>query len=183
MRADKVGSDTLLAQIVRMVSEAQRSRAPIQRVADKVSSWFVPAVILLPPSSLLSSGLWSDPSRGWSMRWSTPWPFSSSPVPVRLGLATPMSIMVGTGRGARAGVLIKNAEALENAGEGRHAGRRQDRNAHRRKAAAYLDEGDRADGTRTNCCASAQAWSREASTLLPHPLLPLPLAADCSFPA
>jgi P-type Cu+ transporter len=112
MRAERVGSDTLLAQIVRMVSEAQRSRAPIQRLADVVSSWFVPAIII---ASAITFVVWA---------WLGPEPkFAYAIVnavavliiacPCALGLATPMSIMVGTGRGARAGVLIKNAEALE----------------------------------------------------------------------
>ena len=112
MRAERVGSDTLLAQIVRMVSEAQRSRAPIQRLADVVSSWFVPAVLV---AAVITFVVWA---------WLGPEPkFAYAIVnavavliiacPCALGLATPMSIMVGTGRGARAGVLIKNAEALE----------------------------------------------------------------------
>ena len=112
MRAERVGSETLLAQIVRMVSQAQRSRAPIQRLADRVSAWFVPAVIAI---AILTFVIWSF--------------FGSEPrlahalvnavavliiaCPCALGLATPIAIMVGTGRGAHAGVLIKNAEALE----------------------------------------------------------------------
>jgi len=112
MRADKIGADTLLAQIVRMVSEAQRSRAPIQRLADVVSSYFVPAVVLVAVITFVVWGLWGPQPR-----------LAHSVVnavavliiacPCALGLATPMSIMVGTGRGATAGVLIKNAEALE----------------------------------------------------------------------
>jgi len=112
MRAEKVGADTLLSQIVNMVAEAQRSRAPIQKLADVVAGWFVPAVVL---SSLVTFVVW--------------WMFGPEPrlahaivnavavliiaCPCALGLATPISIMVGTGRGATAGVLIKNAEALE----------------------------------------------------------------------
>jgi Cu+-exporting ATPase len=112
MRAEKVGSDTLLAQIVHMVSEAQRSRAPIQRLADIASGYFVPAVVLV---ALLTLVVW------WLIG---PEPRLTHAIvnavavliiacPCALGLATPMSIMVGTGRGATAGVLIKNAEALE----------------------------------------------------------------------
>jgi P-type Cu+ transporter len=112
MRAEKVGSDTLLAQIVRMVSEAQRSRAPIQKLADKVSSWFVPAVILL---SLATFAIWGiagpDPKMAYALVNAVAVLIIACPC--ALGLATPMSIMVGMGRGARAGVLIKNAEALE----------------------------------------------------------------------
>jgi Cu+-exporting ATPase len=112
MRAERVGADTVLSQIVRMVSEAQRTRAPIQRLADEVSGWFVPAVLLIAAMTFA----------GWSL-------FGPEPrmahglvnavavliiaCPCALGLATPMSIMVGTGRGAQAGVLIRRAEALE----------------------------------------------------------------------
>ena len=112
MRAEKVGADTLLAQIVHMVSEAQRSRAPIQRLADTVSGYFVPVVVLI---ALLAFAVW--------MAWGPEPRFAHAIVaavsvliiacPCALGLATPISIMVGTGRGAMAGVLIKNAEALE----------------------------------------------------------------------
>ncbi|HWV43591.1 copper-translocating P-type ATPase, partial [Pseudorhodoplanes sp.] len=112
MRAERIGRDTLLAQIVQMVAQAQRSRAPIQRLADQVSGWFVPAVIVV---AIVAFAAW--------------WAFGPEPrfayglvaavsvliiaCPCALGLATPMSIMVGVGRGAQAGVLIKNAEALE----------------------------------------------------------------------
>jgi Cu+-exporting ATPase len=112
MRAEKVGADTLLAQIIHMVSEAQRSRAPIQRLADTVSGYFVPVVVLV---AMLAFGIW--------MVWGPEPRFAHAIVaavsvliiacPCALGLATPISIMVGTGRGAAAGVLIKNAEALE----------------------------------------------------------------------
>ncbi len=112
MRAERVGKDTLLAQIVRMVSEAQRSRAPIQRLADSVSYYFVPAVI---GTAALTFVIWS---------WVGPEPRMAHALvnavavliiacPCALGLATPMSIMVGVGRGALSGVLIKDAEALE----------------------------------------------------------------------
>lgn len=112
MRATRVGRDTMLSQIVRMVADAQRSRAPIQALADKVSALFVPAVILV---AVLTFAIWS---------WLGPDPRLPHALvnaiavliiacPCALGLATPMSIMVGTGRGAAAGVLVKNAEALE----------------------------------------------------------------------
>jgi Cu+-exporting ATPase len=112
MRADKVGRDTLLSQIVKMVADAQRSRAPIQRLADQVSGWFVPIVIVV---ALIAFGAWA---------WFGPEPRVAFGLvaavsvliiacPCALGLATPMSIMVGVGRGAQAGVLIKNAESLE----------------------------------------------------------------------
>lgn len=112
MRAEKIGADTVLARIVSMVTEAQRSRAPIQRLADQVSAWFVPAVIAV---AILSFA-------GW-MVWGPQPAFANALVaavsvviiacPCALGLATPMSIMVGVGKGAGAGILIKNAEALE----------------------------------------------------------------------
>ena len=101
MQAERVGSDTLLAQIVRMVSEAQRSRAPIQRLADTVSGWFVPIVIVV---AVITFVVWpcSDRSRVSRTRWSTPSRCLIIACPCALGLATPMSIMVGTGRGAEA---------------------------------------------------------------------------------
>ena len=115
MEARRVGADTVLARIVQMVSEAQRSRAPIQRRADRVSSWFVPAVIVVAAGSFLAWGL-----LGPEPRWSTALVNGVAVLivacPCALGLATPMSIMVGTGRGASAGVLVKNAEALERFG-------------------------------------------------------------------
>ena len=112
MRADKVGRDTLLSQIVKIVADAQRSRAPIQRLADRVSGWFVPVVIA---TAIMAFAAWA---------WFGPEPRMAFGLvaavsvliiacPCALGLATPMSIMVGVGRGAQAGVLIKNAEALE----------------------------------------------------------------------
>ncbi len=112
MRADKVGRDTLLSQIVKMVADAQRSRAPIQRLADQVAGWFVPTVIAV---ALIAFAAWA---------WFGPEPRMAFGLvaavsvliiacPCALGLATPMSIMVGVGRGAQAGVLIKDAEALE----------------------------------------------------------------------
>jgi Cu+-exporting ATPase len=123
MRAERVGSDTVLARIVQMVGEAQRSRAPIQALADKVSGYFVPAVLAIAVFTFI----------GWA--WLGPEPrFAYGIVnavavliiacPCALGLATPMSVMVGIGRGAQAGVLIRDAEAIEAHGEGGHAGRR-----------------------------------------------------------
>jgi Cu+-exporting ATPase len=112
MRAERVGADTLLAQIVRMVSEAQRSRAPIQRLADVVSAWFVPAVVGAAILTFAVWGLWGpEPRLGHAVVNAVSVLIIACPC--ALGLATPMSIMVGTGRGATAGVLIKNAEALE----------------------------------------------------------------------
>jgi Cu+-exporting ATPase len=112
MRADRVGADTLLAQIVRMVAEAQRSRAPIQRLADLVSAWFVPAVVAVAVVTALAWGLYGpEPRLAYALVNAVAVLIIACPC--ALGLATPMSIMVGTGRGAQAGVLIKNAEALE----------------------------------------------------------------------
>jgi Cu+-exporting ATPase len=112
MRAERVGRETMLAQIVKLVGQAQRSRAPIQRLADKVAGWFVPAVIAVAAATFVAWAVWGPEPR-----------FAHAIVnavavliiacPCALGLATPMAIMVGTGRGAHAGVLIKNAEALE----------------------------------------------------------------------
>jgi Cu+-exporting ATPase len=112
MRADKVGRDTLLSQIVKMVAEAQRSRAPIQRLADQVAGWFVPIVIVV---ALVAFGAWAlfgpEPRMAFGLVAAVSVLIIACPC--ALGLATPMSIMVGVGRGAQAGVLIKNAEALE----------------------------------------------------------------------
>jgi P-type Cu+ transporter len=112
MRAERVGSDTTLAQIVHMVAEAQRSRAPIQGLADTVSEWFVPTVVVV---SALTFVVWSilGPPPSMSFALVNAVAVLIIACPCALGLATPMSIMVGTGRGARAGVLVKNAEVLE----------------------------------------------------------------------
>jgi P-type Cu+ transporter len=112
MKAERVGNETLLAQIVRMVSEAQRTRAPIQRLADTIAGWFVPAVVGVAILAFVGWAAWGpEPKLAYAF-------LSAVAVlivacPCALGLATPMAIMVGTGRGASAGVLIKNAEALE----------------------------------------------------------------------
>ena len=112
MRAERVGSETLLAQIVHMVSEAQRSRAPIQRLADTVSAYFVPTVVVVAEISAVVWGL-AGPEPRMAYAIVNAVAVLIIACPCALGLATPMSIMVGTGRGAMAGVLIKNAEALE----------------------------------------------------------------------
>jgi P-type Cu+ transporter len=112
MRAEKIGRDTVLAQIVQMVAAAQRSRAPIQRLADTVSGWFVPAVILIAIVAFTAWAIWGPaPAMGYGLVAAVSVLIIACPC--ALGLATPMSIMVGVGRGARGGVLIKNAEALE----------------------------------------------------------------------
>jgi len=112
LRADKVGSDTLLAQIIHMVGEAQRSRAPIQKLADTVSGYFVPAVMAIAVVTLLVWLVWGPEPR-LSHAVVNAVAVLIIACPCALGLATPMSIMIGTGQGALAGVLIKNAEALE----------------------------------------------------------------------
>jgi Cu+-exporting ATPase len=112
MRAEKVGRDTMLARIVQMVAQAQRSRAPIQRLADRVAGWFVPAVILVAVAAFAAWGIYGpEPRLAYGLIAAVTVLIIACPC--ALGLATPMSIMVGVGRGARAGVLIKNAEALE----------------------------------------------------------------------
>ena len=112
MRAEKVGADTLLARIVQMVAEAQRSRAPIQRVADKVAGWFVPSVVAV---AVVAFAAWAMVGPEPRLTYALVAAVSVLIIacPCALGLATPMSIMVGVGRGAQAGVLIKSAEALE----------------------------------------------------------------------
>ncbi|WP_416193392.1 heavy metal translocating P-type ATPase [Nitrobacter sp. TKz-YC01] len=112
MRAEKVGADTMLSQIVQMVAQAQRSRAPIQRLADQVAGWFVPAVIVV---AVAAFAVWAafGPEPRFAFGLVAAVSVLIIACPCALGLATPMSIMVGVGRGAHAGVLIKNAEALE----------------------------------------------------------------------
>jgi len=112
MRADKVGSETMLARIVAMVAEAQRSRAPIQRLADDVSAWFVPAVVLVAALAFVAWAIWGpQPALTYALIAAVSVLIIACPC--ALGLATPMSIMVGVGKGAMAGVLIRSAESLE----------------------------------------------------------------------
>ena len=119
MRAERVGSETMLAQIVKLVSQAQRTRAPIQRLADKVAGWFVPAVIAIAVVTFL---VWITfgPEPRFAHAIVNAVAVLIIACPCALGLATPMAIMVGTGRGAHAGVLIKNAEALGDDGKSGH---------------------------------------------------------------
>lgn len=112
MRAERVGDATLLAQIVRMVAEAQRTRAPIQRLADRIAEYFVPAVVVIAVIALIAWSIWG-PEPPFAMALVSAVAVLIIACPCALGLATPMAIMVGTGRGAEAGVLIRNAEALE----------------------------------------------------------------------
>jgi Cu+-exporting ATPase len=116
MRAERVGSETLLSQIVQMVSAAQRTRAPIQRLADQAAGWFVPAVVAIAALTAIIWGLWGpEPRLAHALVNSVAVLIIACPC--ALGLATPMSIMVGTGRGAQSGVLVRNAEALERLSE------------------------------------------------------------------
>ena len=112
IRAERVGADTLLAQIVRMVGEAQRSRAPIQRLADQMAAYFVPAVVLVAVAAFIAWSAWGPEPR-FAHALVSAVAVLIIACPCALGLATPMAIMVGTGRGATGGVLVKNAEALE----------------------------------------------------------------------
>src|SRR4051794_36896982 len=112
IEAEKVGRDTMLSRIVQLVAEAQRSRAPIQRLADQVAGWFVPAVIGVALLAFVAWSVWGPEPR-FTYGLLAAVAVLIIACPCALGLATPMSIMVGVGRGAQAGVLIKNAEALE----------------------------------------------------------------------
>lgn len=112
IKAEKIGSDTMLSQIVQMVADAQRSQAPIQRVVDKVSGWFVPVVIVVAILAFIAWTVFAT-TQGFSYGLIAAVSVLIIACPCALGLATPMSIMVGVGRGAKSGVLIKNAEALE----------------------------------------------------------------------
>src|SRR5213075_1075006 len=112
MRAERVGSDTVLARIVAMVAAAQRSRAPIQRLADVVSGWFVPAVLAVAVLAFIAWSVWGPPpAMGFGLVNAVAVLIIACPC--ALGLATPMSIMVGVGRAAQAGILVKNAQAIE----------------------------------------------------------------------
>jgi P-type E1-E2 ATPase len=112
MKAEKIGSETLLAQIIQMVNEASRSRAPIQKIADRISAWFVQIVIII---SVMTFIVWAvfGPDPALIFGFINAIAVLIIACPCALGLATPMSVMVGVGKGAQSGVLIKNAEALE----------------------------------------------------------------------
>src|SRR5207248_11175928 len=112
MKAERVGSETMLAQIVNLVAQAQRSRAPIQALADKVAGWFVPAVLAIAALAFVAWMVWGPEPR-LSYAITNAVAVLIIACPCALGLATPMSVMVGIGRGAQMGVLIRNAEALE----------------------------------------------------------------------
>jgi Cu+-exporting ATPase len=133
-RASGVGEHTLLAGIIRMVAEAQGSKAPVQRLADRISAIFVPVVCAIALCTLL--GWWAF-GGDFSVAWINAVAVLVIACPCALGLATPTAIMVATGQGAAAGILIKNAEALERAREDQRAGGRQDRHADPRRAGAH----------------------------------------------
>ena len=139
MRAEKIGRDTMLARIVQMVAAAQRSRAPIQRLADRVAAWFVPTVIAV---AILAFAAWATfgPEPRFAYGLVAAVTVLIIACPCALGLATPMSIMVGVGRGAQEGVLIRNAEALERMERGRYARARQDRHVDRGQAEGRRDQ-------------------------------------------
>jgi high-affinity K+ transport system ATPase subunit B len=177
MRAEKIGADTLLSQIVRMVSDASRTRAPIQTLADRVSAWFVPAVMAIAFAAFLVWAVWGPPpalAHGLVVAVSV----LIIACPCALGLATPISITVGVGRGAQEGVLIKDAEALELMErvdtvvidrQDRHADRRKTPGAARRREAgicidrrARLLRGARAI-ERASACAGDWRLRRGAS--------------------
>ncbi len=163
MRAERVGSETLLAQIVQMVSQAQRSRAPIQRLADRVAAWFVPAVIAIAVLTFIAWGFFGpEPRLAHALVNAVAVLIIACPC--ALGLATPMAIMVGTGRGAQAGVLIKNAEALEILEKVDTLVVDKTGTLTEGKPRVRVDYRCDRSRARMNCCAWRQAWSREAST-------------------
>ena len=173
MRAERVGSDTLLAQIVRLVAEAQRSRAPIQRLADQVSAYFVPAVVVVAVLTFVGWALFGpEPRLAYALVNAVAVLIIACPC--ALGLATPMSIMVGTGRGATAGVLVAQRRGPRGAREGGHAGRGQDGHAHRGKAPARVRGRPTRDSTRPRCFASPPGSSAAASTRWPPPSSAVP---------
>ena len=180
MRAERVGSDTLLAQIVAMVAEAQRSRAPIQRLVDTISAWFVPAVVVIAVATFVAwSILGPAPAMGFALVNAVAVLIIACPC--ALGLATPMSIMVGTGRGAarrRPGQECRSARAD---GKDRHARRRQDRHPDRRQAAPGRRHRDRRRRRRTNCCGSPPASSSAASIRWRRRSSPAPRSAASKF--
>ena len=163
VRAEKVGADTVLARIVAMVAEAQRSRAPIQRMADTVSGWFVPAVIAVAALAFVAWAVWG-PAPALSYGLVAAVSVVIIACPCALGLATPMSIMVGVGKGARRGRADQGRRGAGADGEGGHAGGGQDRHADRGQA-----EG-RGRGRRPRACPRRRrwrwrrAWSGRAST-------------------
>ena len=164
MRAERVGRDTMLAQIVRMVADAQRSRAPIQKLADQVSAWFVPGVVLI---AIITFAVWNlvGPEPRLAHALVNAIAVLIIACPCALGLATPMSIMVGTGKGAtarRAGQECRGAGAD---GEHRHARRRQDRHADARQAQADRGQASERLSRKPMCSGWLRRWSAAANIL------------------
>ena len=164
MRAERVGTETMLAQIVRMVSEAQRNRAPIQRLADVVSGYFVPAVVLALPCITFIAWAVVGPEPRLAYALVNAVAVLIIACPCALGLATPMSIMVGTGRGATAGVLDQERRGARGPGAGRYAGRRQDRHAHRGQAAGGLGRCRAGPGRSGIAAAGRQPGTRQRAS-------------------
>ena len=176
MQARKVGAETMLARIVAMVAEAQRSRAPIQGLADAVAAWFVPAVVLVAVVAFVAwLALGPSPSLAYAVVAAVSVLIIACPC--ALGLATPISIMVATGRGAREGVLIRNAEALERLAVRRYADRRQDRHADRGQAGADRRRGARGLRRGDAAAAGRRASRRRASIPWPRRSSPAPRRA------
>ena len=179
MRADRVGRDTLLSQIVHMVAQAQRSRAPIQRLADVVSSWFVPAVIAV---AVLTFVVWFVVGQNASAGLLNAIAVLIIACPCALGLATPMSIMVGVGRGATMGVLIRNAEALEVMEKvdtvvvDKTGTLTEGKPASRRSSLWLLTR-------RRTSCGLPQRWKREANIPWQRQLSGAPKSEGSTFPA
>ena len=157
-RATKVGQDTTLAQIVRLVEEAQGSKAPIQRLADTISGYFVPAVLVAGGADLRRLAAASARSRALTLALQAAIAVLIIACPCALGLATPTAIMVGTGKAAENGILIRGGEALEQARTHRHDRARQDRHAHPRQAGGHRRRRRPTAWPRTSCC----AWRRRS---------------------
>ena len=170
MRAEKLGSETLLAQIVRMVAEAQRSRAPIQALADKVSGYFVPAVIAV---AVLTFILWAafGPEPRFAHGLVNAVAVLIIACPCALGLATPMAVMVGTGRGAHAGVLVKNAEALEKLEKVDTLVLDKTGTLTEGKPRVVQVTSHRTNRMKTNFCGLPPVWSDPASILSQRPVV------------
>ena len=164
MRAERVGGETLLAQIVRMVSQAQRSRAPIQRLADRVAGWFVPAVIAI---AILTFVVWSllRPGTAAGARFGECGGGADYCVSVRPGAGNPDRDHGGDGPGRSGGCADQECGSARTHGESGHAGDRQDWDVDRRQAARDVGRSPRRAGTKMSCCESWPAWSREASIL------------------
>ena len=153
----------MLAQIVKMVSEAQRSRAPMQRLADRVAAYFVPAVVVVAVPDICGVVLLGAGAAIGACLLVNAVAVLIIACPCALGLATPMSIMVAMGAGAATGMLVRNAEALETLAQSRYAGDRQDRDADGRQAEVDGDRDGAPGFDETSCCGSLRVWSARAN--------------------